>query len=92
MVDKSLNLILTPNCPNVSIVEFALAPFAEFKFDGFNLLKSPPKFSIKNCSLTAMPEGIRAPVSISNLLLIKFVSLYSPLKLHLQRTMWLQWS
>ena len=44
IVDKLLNLILTLNCPTVSIVEFALAPFAEFKFDGFNLLKSPPNF------------------------------------------------
>jgi len=77
MVDKLLNLILTLNCPTVSIDEFVLAPFAEFKFDGFNLLKSPPKLSIKNCSLTAMPEGIRASMSISNLLSIKFVPLKS---------------
>jgi len=44
IVDKLLNLILTLNCPTVSIVEFVLALFAEFKFDGFNLLKSPPNF------------------------------------------------
>ena len=77
MVDKLLNLILTLNCPTVSIEKFALAPFDEFKFDSFNLLKSPPKLSIKNCSLTEMPEGIRAPMSISNLLSIKFVPLKS---------------
>ena len=32
MVDRLLNLILTPNCPTVSIVDFELAPFAEFDF------------------------------------------------------------
>ena len=36
MVDRLLNLILTSNCPTVSIVEFELAPFAEFNSDWFD--------------------------------------------------------
>ena len=43
MVDKLLNLILTSNCPTVSIVEFELAPFAEFKSDGNNFPTFHPK-------------------------------------------------
>ena len=59
MVDKFVNLILTLNCPTVSIDESTLALFAEFK------------------SLTAMPEGIRTPVSISNFVSTKFVPVLS---------------
>ena len=46
MVDKLLNLILTSNCPTVSIVEFELAPFAKFKSDSNNSPTFPPKLSI----------------------------------------------
>ncbi len=41
IVDIWLNLILTSNCPTVSIVEFELAPFAEFKSDGTRSLILP---------------------------------------------------
>ena len=34
MVERLLNLILTSNCPTVSIVEFELAAFAELNSDG----------------------------------------------------------
>jgi len=72
MVERLLNLILTSSCPTVSIVKFELAPFAEFNSDGNNCPTSPPKLSIKNGSLTATPDGIRALVSMSNFVFIKF--------------------
>ena len=71
MVERLLNLILTSSCPTVSIVEFELAPFAESKLDGNNCPTCPPKLSIKNCSLIMTPDGIRAPVSMSNFVLTK---------------------
>ncbi len=77
MVDKLLNLILTSNCPTVSIFEFELAPFAEFKSDGNNFPALPPKLFIKYCSLIATPDGIRAPVSMSYFVSTKFVPVHS---------------
>ena len=77
MVDRLLNLILTPNCPTVSIVDFELAPFAEFESDSNKSAMSPPKLSIKNCSLIATPDGMRAPVSVSNFVLTKFLPIPS---------------
>ena len=71
MVERLLNLILTSSCPTVSIVEFELAPFAESKLDGNNCPTCPSKLSIKNCSLIATPDGIRALVSMSNFVLTK---------------------
>jgi len=71
MVDIWLNLILTSNCPTVSIVEFELAPFAELKSDGFKSLILPCKLLVKKSSLIATPVGIRAPVSIKILEFIK---------------------
>ena len=77
MVERLLNLILTSNCPTVSIVKFELAPFAEFKSDGNNCSTSPAKLSIKNCLLIATPDGIRAQVSMSNFVFTKSLPVQS---------------
>ena len=71
IVDIWLNLILTSNCPTVSIVEFELAPFAEFKFYGTKSLNFPCIWLVKKSSLIATPVGIRAPVSIKILVFLK---------------------
>ena len=65
MVERLLNLILTPNWPTFSIIEFKLVPFAESNSDGIKSSIFPPKLFMKKYSLIAMPDGIRAPVSIN---------------------------
>ena len=73
MVERLLNLILTPNCPTVSIVEFELAPFAEFNSDGIKSSMFPLKLFMKKYPLIATPDGMRAPVSISIFVFSKFL-------------------
>ena len=65
MVEILLNLILTPNWPTVSIVEFELAPFAEFNSNGIKSAIFSPRLFMKKYSLIATPDGIRVPVSIN---------------------------
>ena len=48
MVERLLNLILTSNCPTVSIVKFELAPFAEANSDGIKSSIFPLKLFMKN--------------------------------------------
>ena len=72
MVDRLLDLILTSNCPTVSIVKFELAPFAP-NSDGTKSSILPLKLLMKKYSLIAMPVGIRALVSIKIFVLSKFL-------------------
>ena len=72
MVERLLNLILTLNCPTVSIVEFELAPFAESNSDGIKSSMFPLKLFMKKYSLIATPNGMRAPESISIFVFSKF--------------------
>ena len=66
MVERLLNLILTSNCPTVFIVEFELAPSAEFNSDGPKSSILPFKLLVKKYSLMATPVGMRAPVWIKS--------------------------
>ena len=81
MVERLLNLILTSKCPTVSIIEFELAPFAEFKSNGTKSPTFPCKLLTKQYSLIVTPVGMRAPVSFKILVSSKWLQ-------HLLGTMW----
>ena len=61
----STNLIYTS--PNVIIVMFVAALFANFKDDGCNFLRSSHYWLQKNSSEMAIPKGTSAPGSIKSL-------------------------